>query len=156
MLNLVIYYKDVETLSLDVGDYVRIHALYDDIEHGTPTAPNSIMLLANNYDGDLEKLKHNHDRIAKKALLDWIPIREMLKANEVYDAADAAVFLNRLQIRNGDSDFRDFVRQWSRAELKKIADGKEAKFYGPTEFLKRYENLLITRKKREEKKRSRY
>ena len=56
MLDLTRYYADMEALLIDVGRYVKINALLEDINSGERASPDSRIVLKEEFDGDRNKL----------------------------------------------------------------------------------------------------
>jgi len=148
MPNLVLYYDYMITLCEAAGDYVRIHALYMDLKHADPISPDTIKTIAKYYDGDTEILARSHKKVTSKASSAWQSVKEILKNEGRCDDATAKTFGQQLAKTNEDCDFRKKVRDWSRAELRKIQNGKTPVFYDFGDLLARYEKLLLRRQQK--------
>ena len=168
MPNNVLYYDDIIKLCDAAGDYVRTKSLLDDLANSAYTSPQSVMILAQYYEGDIEILKDRHKDNVLKANNAWVAIRVILTAESRWNKGDADVFFAKLTTAKEYCDFRPMVREWARAELRKEeklvksknvpeTDGKKkatpkgATFQDIGELLDRYQKLIL---KRQEKKKN--
>lgn len=148
MPNNVLYYSYILDLCEVAGDYTQKRALLYDIQHGDPTSPKSIIILAKYWDGDVNKLAAKYKELRNAASGAWVSVKELLEAEGRYVKEDAEVFGQQLCKVEEVCDFRKMVRTWARAELKREAAGKGSTFYDMRGFLDRYEALILKRRQK--------
>ena len=146
MPNNVLYYNYLLKLCKVTGDFVQKRALLNDIRYGDPTSPQSIIILAKYWDGDVNKLAAKYKDVRIETSGAWDSIKELLSNCGRYDEEDAKVFGQQLCKTEDVCDFRKMVRTWAKAELNKAAKGKETTFYDMGELLDRYEALILKRR----------
>jgi len=147
MLDLTRYYADMETFLLNVGRYVKLNALLEDIDSGERSSPDSEIALREEFDGDREKLGCAVNSLFKKTLREWPYIRQCLIENGTYEKVDAKEFTKLVQRRKCDSAFREMALKWTRTQLKRQVEKKQTEFYDLHDYLTSYNYYLLEKRK---------
>jgi hypothetical protein len=147
MPDLTCYYADMEALLIDVGRYVKINALLEDIRYGERASPDSKIVLQEEFDGDRNKLGCAVNSLYKKAPRRWSYIRQRLKENGTYNEEDAIEFTRLIQRRECDGNFRDMALKWTQTQLRKLNENKQVEFYDLHDYLTSYNYYLLEKRK---------
>ena len=150
MPNNVLYYTLMEKLTLEVGDYVGKKSLLLDLEQqGLYTSPDSVKVLSKYYDGDINVLRTSYKSVAGKCNKFYNSIRDILVAEGRFDKADSDKFVALLKKTGDVCDFREKVRDWARAEIRKEQKKPgSSTFYDLGDLIGRYDDLLRRRRNR--------
>lgn len=160
MSKIVIYYKLLIMLCNTCGRIVQHESLRDNLDYGVPPSPRSKKVFRDNHQDDHVVLdeKINAKKAERKAIgRSFVRLsRNLGTITEAIlsDKKEYVDFCDRLMMREEDCDFRNQVRRWSRAELRKIRDNASEpdKPLSIPDFLDKYDSLLEDRKKKKRKR----
>lgn len=145
----VLFYTDVKKLCDASGDYVQYRALYYDLINGTRHAsPKSVKVLTKYFEGDFYKLEDRYKEVTRNANNKVLAVRGTLSALGLYNEAEEDNFINHLRRCKEDCDFRTMVRGWCDQAIRKAEKGKDVKIISYGDFLDRYDELLLKRRKK--------